>query len=147
VITIDASVLVAAGAPDDPASSDASAFIEAALSSGLAIHQPTLALVEVAAAMARRTGDDNLAMDAGAALLAMPGLTVHSLDLEASAEAAALASRQRLRGADAVYAATALRHGTTLVTLDDELLARSRHVVDASTPIEWLARVRKGSDQ
>jgi predicted nucleic acid-binding protein len=72
----------------------------------------------------------------------MPGLTVHPLDLEASAEAGALASKQRLRGADAIYAATALRHGTTLVTLDDELLARSRPVVDALTPTEWLERVR-----
>jgi predicted nucleic acid-binding protein len=142
VITIDASVLVAAGAPDDPAAPDASAFIAAALSSGIAIHQPTSALVEVAAAIGRRTGDEDLAMDAGSALLAMPGLVIHPLDLEASAGAAALAGRLRLRGADAVYAAVALRYGTTLVTLDDELLARSRPLVDALTPTEWLVRVR-----
>jgi predicted nucleic acid-binding protein len=142
VITIDASVLVAAGARDDPARSDAAGCIEAAIASGLAIHQPTLAFVEVAAAIARRTDDPDVAMEAGAALLAMPGLVVHPLDLDASAEAAALAARMRLRGADAVYAAVAVSNGTTLITLDDELLARSRPLVDAATPTEWLARVR-----
>jgi predicted nucleic acid-binding protein len=66
LITIDASVLVAAGAPDDPACVDAAAFIDAALTNGLAIHQPTLTLVEVGAAIARRTGDGGLASEAGA---------------------------------------------------------------------------------
>jgi predicted nucleic acid-binding protein len=142
VITIDASVLVAAGDRDDPARGDAAACIEAALSEGLPIHQPTLALVEVAAAIARRTGDPAIAMDAGTAVLAMPGLILHALDLVASSDAAALAGRLRLRGADAVYAAVALRHETTLVTLDDQKLVRSRPVVDTVTPTEWLTRRR-----
>jgi predicted nucleic acid-binding protein len=142
LITIDASVLVAAGAQDDAAHADSAAFVVAAIGTGLPIHQPSLTLVEVAAAIARRTGDSNLAMEAGAALLAMPGLIVHVLDLDASAEAAALAGRLQLRGADAVYAATAAQLGATLVTLDDELRDRSRRVIDAFTPTEWLARQR-----
>jgi predicted nucleic acid-binding protein len=141
VITIDASVLVAAGTPDDPAGADATAFLAAAFAADLPTHQPTLSLVEVAAAIARRTGDADLAMQAGQALLSMPGLVLHALDVDASADAAALAGRLQLRGADAIYAATALRHTATLVTLDDELLARSRPVVDAVSPTEWLKRV------
>jgi predicted nucleic acid-binding protein len=117
MITIDASVLVAAGSPDDPARPDS-------------------------AAIARRTGDERLAMEAGAALLSIPGLVLHPLGLEASADASALAARLHLRAADAVYAATAARQETTLVTLDDDLLARSAPVVDAVTPTEWLARRR-----
>ena len=142
MITIDASVLVAAASPDDPAGPDAAAFIGAALTDGLAIHQPTLTLVEVSAAVARRTGDEGLAMEAGAALLSMPGLVLHPLDLEASADASALAGRLHLRAADSVYAATAARQATTLVTLDSDLLARSGSVVDAVTPAGWLARHR-----
>jgi predicted nucleic acid-binding protein len=140
MITIDASVLVAAGSPDDPAQADAAAFLVSAISAGVAVHQPTLALVEVSAAVARRTGDHDLAREAGAALLAMPGLVLHSLDLDASAEAAALAAQRRLRAADSVYAAIAARHEATLVTLDDELRDRSRAVVDAVGPREWLDR-------
>jgi predicted nucleic acid-binding protein len=140
VITIDASVLVAAGTPDDTAAVDSAMFLTAALAADLPIHQPTLTLVEVAAAIARRTGDPELAMDAGRALLAMPGLALHTLDLDVSADAAALAGRLQLRGADSIYAATALRHTATLVTLDDELRTRSRPVIDAVSPTEWLAR-------
>jgi predicted nucleic acid-binding protein len=142
MITIDASVLVAAAFPDDPAGQDAAACIEAALTEGLVVHQPTLTLVEVSAAVARRTGDERLAMEAGAALLSIPGLVLHPLDLEASADASAIAARLHLRAADAVYAATAARHATVLVTLDDELFARSGSVVDVVTPAGWLARDR-----
>ena len=142
MITIDASVLVAAGAPDDSASAAAAAFIDAALTEGVAIHQPTLTLVEVGAAIARRTGDSGLAMEAGAALLSLPGLVLHPLDIDAAADGAALAARLRLRGADAIYAATAMRSGTTLITLDDELLQRTVPLVDAVTPTEWLERDR-----
>ena len=141
MITIDASVLVAAASPTDRARSDAVSFLSAAVGADLRIHQPTLSLVEVAAAIARRTGDDGLAQEAATALLGMPGVVVHPLDLGASADAAALAARLQLRGADAVYAATALRHRSTLVTLDEELRSRASFVVDVVAPSEWLARI------
>ena len=140
MITIDASVLVAAGTPDDAANGVSAAFLAAAIAEDVPAHQPTLTLVEIAAAIARRTDNADLAMAAGQALLAMPGLVLHALDVDSSAEAAALAGRLQLRGADAVYAAVALRYETTLVTLDDELSTRSRPVVDAVSPGEWLAR-------
>ena len=70
----------------------------------------------------------------------MPTLIVDPLDLDAAAEAAAIAGHVRLRAADAVYAATSLRHGTQLVTLDLELHERAAVVVEAFTPAEWVAR-------
>ncbi len=70
----------------------------------------------------------------------MPRLVIHPLDLEAAAEAAVIAGRAMLRGADAIHAATALRHGTTLVTLDQELLTRTAAIVDSVTPAGWLER-------
>ncbi len=140
MVTVDASVLVAAGDRDDPAGPGSVAFLQAVLRAGRPIHQPTLALVEVAAAIARRTHDVALAREAGLRLLRMPGLVLHPLDLESAAEAAAMAGRARFRGADAVYAATALRHGTTLVTLDDELLTRTSPTVVSMTPSDWLTR-------
>ena len=137
-ITLDASVLVAAGAPDDPASSDAAASIQAALAGGATLHQPSLTMVEVAAAIARRTGDASLAMEATAVLVSMPGLVVHALDGDTAADASALAARLRLRGADAVYVATALHHDSTLITLDKEQLERASDLIAAMTPQGWL---------
>jgi predicted nucleic acid-binding protein len=140
VVTIDASVWVAADAADEEGRADARALLEAVLEAGLRIDQPALSIVEVASAVARRTQDPSLAREAGQRMLEMPGLVVHALDLRAATEAAALAGHVRLRAADAVYAAIALRHGTQLVTLDLELRDRAALVVDTFTPAEWLAR-------
>ncbi len=74
----------------------------------------------------------------------MPGLVLHALDIETAAEAAAMATRAQLRGADAIYAATALRHATTLITLDQEMLDRTAGIVDTVTPGEWLDRSARG---
>lgn len=140
MVTIDASVFISAGSVGDAASDESITFLRAVLGAGLTVHQPTLTLVEVTASLARRSGNISLAREAGLRLLQMPGLQMHPLDLEAAAEASGLAGRARLRGADAIYAATALRHGTTLVTLDHELLSRVGTLVPIVTPAEWIER-------
>ena len=138
MVTVDASVWVAIDADDEEAAGECRDFLASVLARRQEVHQPTLTVVEVCAAVARRTGDEALSREAGARLLRFPSLTVHPLDLEASGLAAALAAEARLRGADAVYAATARRHGTVLVTLDRELLERSSQQVTTATPAEWL---------
>jgi predicted nucleic acid-binding protein len=140
LLTIDASVWVAADTADEPAHTEARELLRTALGAGLTLHQPMLTLVEVAAAVTRRTHDPELGAEAGRSLLETPGLTLHSLDLEAAAEAAALAGRLMLRAADAIYAATALHHGTALITLDLELRERASPLVEALEPTEWLSR-------
>jgi len=142
VVTIDASVWVAADAADESARDVSRALLRAVLEARLTVHQPALSIVEVSAAVARRTHDVALAREAGRRVLEMPSLVVHALDLDSAAEAAALAGHVRLRAADAIYAATALRHGTQLVTLDMELRERSSSVVAAFTPAEWLSRLQ-----
>jgi len=139
VVTIDASVLVAADTRDEAAHGSARAFLGRVLAAGVVVHQPNLAIVEVTAAVARRTGDPAHARTVGAAMLGLPGLVVHDLDLEMALAAAGLASDLRLRAADAVYAATALIQGTTLVTLDAELVSRAGDVIPACTPDDWFA--------
>jgi predicted nucleic acid-binding protein len=140
LLTIDASVWVAADAADEPARGEARDLLRVILEAGLPIRQPLLSVVEVVAAVARRTHDPRLARDAGRRVLEAPGLTFAAFDLQATAEASALAGEMLLRAADAVYAATALRHGTQLITLDRELRERAVPVVDCFTPPEWLAR-------
>ncbi|MDQ3689404.1 MAG: PIN domain-containing protein [Chloroflexota bacterium] len=138
MVTIDASVWLAADAADEAARDVSRSFLRAVLAGGLAVHLPSISIVEVAAAVARRTGDADLAREAGQRVLEMPALVVHPLDIDAAAEAAALAGYVRLRAADAIYAATALRLGTQLVTLDLELRDRAAPVVGVFTPAEWL---------
>jgi predicted nucleic acid-binding protein len=95
---------------------------------------PALALPEVVGAVARRTGVPALGEQALAALLAVPGLRVVAVDVGLGTEAAQAAARLGLRGADAVYAATARRLAVALVTLDDELAERARGFVPVVRP-------------
>jgi predicted nucleic acid-binding protein len=139
VVTIAASVLVAAGTGDEAAHASARAFLSRVLAAGVSVHQPSLAIVEITAAVARRTGDAVHARAVGVAMLELPGLVPHDLDLDAALTAVGLASDLRLRAADAVYAATALIHGTTLVTLDAELASRAGAVIATCAPDDWVA--------
>lgn len=138
MITIDASVLVAAAISDEVEHAPARRVLHEAIASGTAVHEPTLAIVEVTAAIARRTGDLALALAAGRRVLELPGLVLHDLDIDEMAVAARLAGDLRLRAADAVYVAVARTAGA-LITLDTELRERAASEVAVQSPAQWLA--------
>ena len=140
MLTIDASVLVAAVLVDEPAHADAAQVLRVIARNGTVLHEPVIAIIEIVSAVVRRTGDRDLAQTAARHLMRNPAIVVHPLGLPEAAHAAELAATQQLRAADAIYAATALAHGTMLVTLDAELIGRTGPAIDACTPAEWLAR-------
>jgi len=140
VLTIDASVLVAAAVADEPAHDVARAMLREVGRRGDAVHEPAIAVVEVAAGIVRRTGDIRLAGDAVRLLVGLPGAEFHELDLPAAVQAAGVAGELRVRAGDALYAAVAHAFGCTLVTMDEELLRRAAPLVDACTPEGWIAR-------
>ena len=102
------------------------------------VSSPTLALVEVAGALARRTGSQPLAESAIRYLKGQSWLTLSSLSIAFSESAAGVAITCSLRGADAVYVALARQESACLITLDDEMLKRSAPAVLAMTPENWL---------
>ena len=137
-VTLDASVWLAALSPTERDHAACASLVSSLIERGVALHQPGLFVIEVCATVARRTRNRALATDAGRATLEVPGLIVHELDHELAAEAAEIAAACALRGADAVYVATAKRMNATLVTLDRELRERADPVADVRTPGEWI---------
>ena len=140
MLTIDASVLVAATLEDEAASPESRELLRVAGRAGVAIHEPAIAVVEVAAGVARRTGRRDIVASSVRLLLALPGARFHQLDVPVAVHAAGHAADLGLRAGDALYAALAHEVGCTLVTLDRELLERASGIVDVCTPGEWLAR-------
>jgi len=69
----------------------------------------------------------------------LPHLFLVPLDQTLAGQAADIAAQHRLRSSDAVYAAVALRFGSTLVTLDQEQRERVAAVIPACLPAEVLA--------
>lgn len=136
MLTVDASIWVAAFDPLDPFHDPSLRFLTTATSQGLRVLGPALMPVEVACAIARRAGREELDPAILDRLRAYPRLVLQPMDELLLAEAARLGPARRLRAADAVYAATAAVHKTPLVSWDRELLERA----GALTPTGWMER-------
>ena len=100
---------------------------------------PTLLLPEVAAAISRGRGDEDLAREFANTLSSLPHLMMIPLDDTLARQATNVAARYHLRGSDSVYAAVALRFGSTLVTLDREQRERVASALSTRTPAQALA--------
>ena len=137
-VTLDASVWLASLSAAEIEHEPCRRLIAALVERGTPIHQPGLFIIEVCATIARRTGNRALALKAGRIALDMPHLTVHALHHRLAAEAADIAATCALRGADAIYVATARDTNCSLITLDRELLARAGNVARVRTPSQWI---------
>ena len=137
-LTLDASVFVSASNPAEAACAACRALMAAVHEREIPLIEPTLMPVEVAAAVRRALGDAMLARQFEQAVLGLPQLTLVALEDGLMRQAAQMAMDHALRGADAVYVATALRYGTVLVTLDAEQRARAPKSVRACTPAEAI---------
>jgi predicted nucleic acid-binding protein len=129
--TIDASVFLSAVNPNEPAHAASLSFLEYARRIRAPLALPTLVLPEVAAGYARSQGDSALGAALAERIARLPGVILDPLDEPAAQDAAGIAAHSRLRGSDAVYAATARRFGATLVTLDRQ--QRKRLPADIAT--------------
>jgi len=134
-VTVDASVWVAAADPSDDRNAISRAFFLEAAQKGVGVNVPAFAAVEVACALARRTGDPYEAREMTEAMLAGPEVTVVPADTAFLARAVVMGTNALLRGADALYAVTAAVTDSVLVSWDAEHVARAA----AMTPDAWSA--------
>lgn len=134
-LTVDASVWVAAQDPGDPVCPASRAFLHHVLAAGITLHVPALARVEVACALARKLRNPAEAQRLANLLLMSAGVREHSLNTTLMAKALAVGTACFLRGADAVYVATAEQNHSELVSWDQEHIQRA----NAVRPDAWLA--------
>lgn len=135
MITVDASVWVGFLDRNDPFCADSEALLRRLQGAETPFFSPEFAVLEIACAVARRHRDGQAGRAAAGLLRRNPHLRlVETLRLIPIAEEVGCESF--LRGADALYAATARLTGTPLVTWDRELIERG----GGMTPTEWLAR-------
>ena len=138
--TIDASVFINAFNPHEAGHAESLQIITAIQERGDPVIVPTLLVPEIASAVARASDDRAGALQYAHATAALPHVTLVPLTRAMARQAAELAARHRLRGADAVYLAVARRYGTTLVSRDDEQRTRGASVTLCQTPEEALGR-------
>jgi predicted nucleic acid-binding protein len=95
---------------------------------------PTIALAEIAGAIARHTGSSDLGRRAMERILQLSGLRLITLDASLGADAGRLAANHRLRGADAVYVSVAHVMNLPLVSWDREVQSRARGYITILQP-------------
>ena len=139
VFTVDASVFLNAFNPYEVGHEDSHRLLARLQQDAAPVIVPTLLLPEVAAAISRGREDERLAHEFAASLSRLPHLVFVPLDMTLAQQTVDVAAQHHLRGSDAVYAAVALRFGSTLITLDREQRERVGDVVAARYPAELLA--------
>lgn len=138
MLVVDANVWVAAYDPRDRFHEPSIDFLVWAARNGVHLTCPTLALVETACAVARRAGDVEAGLVAQRRLSAHPAVTFHPMTDRLNDASAELGTRLLLRGADAIYAATAVMVDAALISWDAALVDRA----GAHSPSGWLAANR-----
>lgn len=142
-VTLDASVWLAAAMPAEPGHESARAVVDRLVKTGESLEQPTLFVVEIAGAVRRRSGSAQAAANAVVQIASLRTIRLHALVGPLAESAAGIAGVLGLRGADAVYLATSVAAGATLVTLDLELRDRGSAVASVVSPSDWLASERQ----
>ena len=136
--TVDASVFVNGFNPYEAGHEESRRLLALLQEQAAPIVVPTSLLPEVAAAIGRGRQDADLAREFAAALSRLPHLVLIPLDTTLAQQAADVAAQYQLRGSDAVYAAVALRFGSTLITLDREQRERVTSAILTLYPAEAL---------
>jgi len=128
-IVVDASIWVARLIEKDASHPLCRTWLDDRRAAGTRFLAPALLLVEVAAAISRRTGEPELARRAVDALRSLPDLRLVEMDQEVVATATSIAIDLGVRGADAFYIAIAQRLALPLATLDVDQRRRAERVV------------------
>ena len=139
LITIDSSVFVSRARPQELGHPESVEFLKWVRAVRPRLFIPTLAVPEVAAALTRTGSDPAVAQRYALAIGQLPNTVLVALDDGLARQAATLAAQHRLRGADAVFVASAALFASELVTLDSEQLERGASVVQTLTPKRFLA--------
>ena len=128
-VTIDSSVIISSLKEDEEKHDICRKIMEKVKNAEFIVFVPYIVLVEVAAAIKRRTGSKELAKRIRKGLETMD--TIYFLDLTKyrARDAAEIAEQTGTRGMDAIVVQAAKENDTTLITLDMEMAKRVRSIV------------------
>lgn len=129
LLTLDSSVFVAALRKGEPAHKECLRLLEQVADGRHVAVQPLSVLVEIGAAIRRRTASRELASRVVQDLLTFTALEFVELDLSRAQRALTVAYVTGVRGMDALVVAVAQEFGTSVVSLDAEMIARSAALV------------------
>lgn len=129
-LVIDSSVFVAAFREEEPHSREAFRILEQLEDETISAVIPVSVILEVVAAIRRRTGDDDLARSVSEKLLSFATISWIDINTFRMARLLELASTSGLRGMDLLIVGIAREFGLPMITLDQEMSEIARPYVE-----------------
>jgi len=133
--TVDANILVATFDTSDAFHTESVRLLREADQRGVRLFSPSFVVVEVACVIARRFRDPTDGARAAADIASNGLIRLLPIDDALLSLATDIGAQRFLRGADALYAATAQITGSTIISWDQELIRRAGGL----SPTDWLA--------
>lgn len=124
-VTIDSSVVIASLLKSELRHKEALKIWGRVLTGKDIAVMPYSVLVEIVAAVRRRTGSEELAIAVKEDLLNTESLSFVVLDAESAEHAADIAARTAVRGMDALVIQVAEEYDAYLITFDEEMLKKA----------------------
>lgn len=128
-ITVDSSVIISSLLKNESRHKEAFAIWENVLTGSSYAIMPFSILVEVVAAIRRRTGDEDLAIEIKKELINIPNISFVILDDKAAKKAADIAAKTGLRGMDALVVQVAKEFDSDLISFDDEMIKKAKVIL------------------
>ena len=138
LVTLDSSVIVTAIRVQEEHHEACKALLEKVKDGDFVSVQPYTVLVEVGAAIRRRTGSQSLSERVVEDLRGIDSLFFLELDATRAQRAIELAQMSGLRGMDAVIVQIAEEFSATLVSLDFQMMSSVQGIVETKTPDQLL---------
>ena len=129
-LTLDSSVIVASLREQEEKHEVCKNLLRRVKNGEFVALEPYTVLVEVVAAIRRRTGSEHLAEMIKSGLENIDSITFLDLISSRANDAANIAKETGVRGMDAIVIQIAKEFGSPLISLDMEMIERSRFVVD-----------------
>lgn len=129
-ICLDSSVIVAALRKQEVHYEDAKNLLEKVKDGNHIAIEPYIVLIEIVAAIKRRTGSTKLAKRVKNDFLAIDTINFTDLESTRANDASEIALNLGVRGMDAIVIQTAKEFNIPLITLDKEMIEKAKSFVD-----------------
>jgi len=128
-VTVDSSVIISSLLPGEKRHQEALEIWAKVLNGNTPAVMPYSVLVEVVAAIRRRTGSELLAHEVQKSLENISALSFVLLDKNSASKSCGIASKTGLRGMDDLVVQVAREYKAELITFDTEMLAKAALVL------------------
>jgi predicted nucleic acid-binding protein len=138
-LTVDASVWMNARSPKEKGYLESKKALMIIEEMNIPVFSPSILIVELSASMSRATGDEKAGILFSRLVSELPNIELMPITLELAKDAAVIAARLKIRGADALYCAVAADKKAVLLSRDKEQVERAKALIKVMQPEDFIA--------